>query len=296
MAVNKVSDVYYEEAINDRVIFGEYEGLAIGARKTYSACSLPKEASSEYCARILRKIFEVYKPEWSHTDVRDCLTPELATYMGLWPLIRHLPCPEELDPMKDLYYVAWVLYPETKNVSEIDLIARVYESIINGRRQKFPKGYFYGKRGILRARVIFKLFMNEFVIPQYDLTCLRDTYEVFGSNGIDRLIEKCHLTAFVRDRFGLPLNFLHTCLGADADDVAYYQQFFGKSQKGKRSVCLLDSCRVRKLNGGTLPKEYIAYMKYQERQEKEKQEQHDKRIIQKFLQEEGEKKNADCTE
>ena len=213
MAINQISNVIYEENPSDKVVLGEYEEMALGQRKTYSAASLPKDASPEYCARIIKRILSIYKPEWSPTDLRDCLTPDLATSLGLWPLIKHLPCPDELNPKKDLYFVAWVLYPETRNVNEIDLVASVYQDIIHGTRQKFPKGYFYGKKGTLRAKAVFKLFMNEFVIPRFDLSCLRDAYELFATNEIDGLIEKCHLTAFVRDRFGLPLNFLIQTIG-----------------------------------------------------------------------------------
>lgn len=293
MAINKISDVIYEENPIDKVVLGEYEEMALGQRKTYSAASLPRDASPEYCGRIIKKILSIYKPEWTPTDLRDCLTPELATNLGLWPLIKHLPCPDELNPKQDLYFVAWVLYPETRNVNEIDLVAGVYEGIIRGTRQKFPKGYFYGKKGVLRAKVVFKLFMNEFVIPQFDLSCLRDTYDLFASNEIDGLIERCHLTAFVRDRFGLPLNFLHTCLGADADDIMYYNAFFKKAQKGKRSVFLLDSYRVLQLNNGTLPKEYEEYVAYQEEQElKKKQQQEKKRLAAQAKKAEKEKNNA----
>ena len=288
MAINQISNVIYEENPSDKVVLGEYEEMALGQRKTYSAASLPKDASPEYCARIIKRILSIYKPEWSPTDLRDCLTPDLATSLGLWPLIKHLPCPDELNPKKDLYFVAWVLYPETRNVNEIDLVASVYQDIIHGTRQKFPKGYFYGKKGTLRAKAVFKLFMNEFVIPRFDLCCLRDAYELFATNEIDGLIEKCHLTAFVRDRFGLPLNFLHTCLGADADDIMYYNAFFKKTQKGKRSVCLLDSYRVRQLNNGTLPKEYEDYIAYQEAQEKKKREQQErKKLVASVKKEEG---------
>lgn len=267
MAINQISNVIYDGDTTYRNVLREYEEMVLGKRKTYSAASLPKNASPEYCAKILKTILTIYLPKWTPTDIRDGLTPEIATNLYLWPLIKHLPCPEELNPKKDLCFVAWALFPETRNIKEIDLIAGVYQGIINGTRQKFPKGYFYGTNGALRAKAIFKLFMNEFVIPQYNLTCIMDAYDLFASSEIDGLIERCHLMAFVRDRFGLPLNFLHACLGDAADDVMYYNAFFKKTQKGKRSVFLLSSYRVLELNNGVLPKEYEEYLAYQEEQE-----------------------------
>lgn len=82
-----------------------------------------KRTTPEYCARRIREIVAAYRPEWTPEDLRDRLTPELATGMGLWPLIKRLPCPDELNPKKDLCFIAWALYPKTRNIEEIDLVA-----------------------------------------------------------------------------------------------------------------------------------------------------------------------------
>ena len=68
-----------------------------------------KRTTPEYCARRIREIVAAYRPEWTPEDLRDRLTPELATGMGLWPLIKRLPCPDELNPKKDLCFIAWAL-------------------------------------------------------------------------------------------------------------------------------------------------------------------------------------------
>ena len=229
---------------------------------------IPQHATVGYYARRAREIISKHKPDWTPEDVRDCLTPELATEMGLWPLIKHLPCPDELDPKKDLSFVAWELYPETRNIKAIDLVHTLFRDIVSGSRQKFPKGYFFGWNGTLRARAIFKFFMNDYAIPEFRLTCVKDAYEVFGSNQIDILLKRCNIDRFVHDRYGLPLNFLHSGLGADADDNAYYSMFFGTSQKRNRAAFLLDSDEVRQLNNGNLPTEYVEYLQAQRKNSK----------------------------
>lgn len=151
---------------------------------------------------------------------------------------------------------------------ELEYAIGVYRSIVNGEAKKFPKGFFFGPIGRLHAKLIFKLFMNEFAIPHFHMTCLQDAYEVFASKEINVLLEKCNLSAFVEDRFGIALNFLQTCLGKDADDVAYYHAFFSRP-RANRSVFLLTGYRVQQLNNGTLPREYEAYVAYQEALEKQ---------------------------
>ena len=222
-----------------------------------------KKPTREYCVRMIRKIVACCMPDWTPEDVRDRLTPEIATGLGLWPLIKRLPCPVELDPKQDLCYVAWELYPETRDIKEIDLVHMLFRDIVSGKRQKFPKGYFFGMNGAPRAKAVFKFFMNDFAIPYFNLCCIQDAYEAFGTYRIHNLLKKCNLDRFVRDRFGSPLNFLHTCLGDDADDSAYFNTFFGPNKKRNREVFLLDCNRVRQLNNGNLPIEYIAYLQAQ---------------------------------
>lgn len=250
-----------EEATNSKA--GYYDCIEKAHGKVCAAVNIPKNSPREYCVRMIRKIVACRKPDWTPEDLRDRLTPEIATELGLWPLIKRLPCPVELDPKQDLCYVAWELYPETRDIKEIDLVHMLFRDIVSGERQKFPKGYFFGLNGAPRAKAVFKFFMNDFAIPYFNLCCIQDAYEAFGTYRIHNLLKKCNLDRFVRDRFGSPLNFLHTCLGDDADDSAYFNTFFGPNKKRNREVFLLDCNRVRQLNSGNLPIEYIAYLQAQ---------------------------------
>ena len=151
---------------------------------------------------------------------------------------------------------------------ELEYAIGVYKSIVSGEAQKFPKGFFYGAIGSLHAKLVFKLFMNEFAIPHFHMTCLQDAYDVFATREINTLLENCNLSAFVEDRFGIALNFLQTCLGKDADDVAYYKAFFSRP-RANQSQFLLTGYRVQQLNNGKLPREYEAYVAFQEALEKQ---------------------------
>lgn len=155
-----------------------------------------------------------------------------------------------------------------KKNKELEYAIGVYNSIVSGEQKRFPKNFFFGYAGNLRSRLVFKLFMNQYAIPHFHMTCLQDAYEAFATKGINVLLEKCNLSKFVQERYGIALNFLHTCLGKDADDVAYYHAFFNRP-RANRSVFLLTSYRVQQLNNGTLPKEYEAYVAYQEALEKQ---------------------------
>lgn len=158
---------------------------------------------------------------------------------------------------------------------ELEYAIGVYKSVVSGETKKFPKGFFYGAIGSLHAKLVFKLFMNEFAISHFRMTCLQDAYEAFATKEINALLERCNLIAFVQERYGIALNFLHTCLGKDADDIAYYKVFFSRP-KANRAKFLLTSYEVRQMNSGTLPKEYEDYFSYQETQERKREEKRPK--------------------
>ncbi len=155
-----------------------------------------------------------------------------------------------------------------KKNKELEYAIGVYKSIVSGEQKRFPKGFFFGSLGNLRAKLVFKLFMNEYAISHFQLTCVQDAYAAFATKEINSLLATCHLDSFVQDRFGIALNYLHTCLGKDADDVAYYHAFFSRP-RANRSVFLLTSYRVQQLNNGKLPREYEAYVAFQEALEKQ---------------------------
>lgn len=248
---------------DEKVMYSKVEdraGIATAHGKSCNAVIIPKNATREYCVRRIRQIIADYIPEWTPEDLRDRLTPEIASELGLWPLIKHLRCPDELDPKQDLRFVAWELYSETRNISEVDLIHALFREVASGVRLKFPKSYFFGWKGILRTKAVFKFFMNDYAITRFQMSCIQDAYEVFGSSQIYPLLKRCNIDRLVRDRFGLPLNFLHICLGADADDVAYYNSFFGTNKNRYRTTFLLDSDRVQQLNGGSFPPEYVDFL------------------------------------
>lgn len=235
----------------------EYDDMLLGKRKNFSAVLLDKENESFVCADMLRRIFKKYL-HWTPVQVRDCLTPEVATRMCLWPFINRLPCPPEINKDEQLCFVAWEIYPETRNVSEADLVRSVYKNLIDGKIQRFPKNYFDGYKGLLRARLIFKTVFCEYLVSQYHLTTLESAYALFVSPEIHSIMEKYKLTTLIRQKFDIPLNLLHSALGYEASD-ALYVKYLNQCAPGKWAYCKLTTAAVLAANGGVKPEKMIQY-------------------------------------
>lgn len=208
-AVQRVEPEYY---------LREYDDVLMGRRKTYSSALMAKEQGAVMCAELLRDIFKYYL-KWSPIEIRDKLTPEVVAQMKIQPLIKRIPCPPEVDAQKELYYVAWYLYPETRNVKEPELIIKLYTDIINGKVKKFPSGYFDGNAGYLRARILFLTMVREFLPP---FTSLDGLYGFFASSEGKKCINHYKLTIPLRELYGSALAYLHDALPwAQKSEILY---------------------------------------------------------------------------
>ena len=201
----------------------EYKEVLLGQRKAYSSALMSKQGI-EWRKGLLRSIFEQYR-NWTPEQIRDLLTPALVTEMKLWTLINSIPCPAELDRKKELYYVAWYLYPETRNMTDDQLTLKLHADILNGQKRGFPRGYFDGDKGCHRAHILFcEMIEREF--PRLGITDnTRFLYEYFASCHGKGLLRKYKLMTALCARYDSPLEYLHDFLPPkqkDDDLFKYY--------------------------------------------------------------------------
>lgn len=212
----------------------EVQEILLNKRQHYSANFLDRQTGDANIYEALRYIFEGYL-DWSPIQVRDCLTMDVVKIMKMEPLINRIPCPPELDRTRDLEYVAWHLYPETKNCNHRDLAIKVYHRLINGEISRFPKGYFDGTiKGWFRARCAFQCMLIEFMPPFENLDSL---YAYFASAKGRDAIKKYKLLVPLRELYENPLDYLHDSLPpSQKDDELYkkYQNVLRKKSRNKK--------------------------------------------------------------
>lgn len=88
-------------------------------------------------------------------EALEGVTYEKLCDVGLKFVLQYVPRPIELTE-DDVRYVVWFVYPETKTVTEEDLIIEVFHKVHRRERRKYPKGYFEGVDGKKRGIFCFK--------------------------------------------------------------------------------------------------------------------------------------------
>lgn len=214
-------NVAVKPVVNPSYYLKEYDDVLMGRRKTYSSALMAKEQGPRMCAELLRVIFKNYL-HWSPEEIRDKLTADIVERMKLGPLVRRIPCPAEVDANSELYYVAWYLYPETRNVTEPELIIKLYTDVLNGVVKKFPGNYFDGNEGHLRARVLFLTMIREFLPP---FRSIEHMYSFFASSEGKKCVCRYKLNVPLRELYGSALAFLHAALPANQKDEQLYERY-----------------------------------------------------------------------
>lgn len=203
--------------VDARYYLREYDEVLMGKRKTYSASCMNKAQGSKTSAEMLHYIFSYYL-RWTPEQVRDCLTPEVVKAMKLESLINRIPSPPEINRDVDLYFVAWHIYPRTVNVSKAELVVKVYMDVISGRVSKFPKNYFDGNDGYVRARLLFLIMVREYL----SFESVEQMYAFFASDAGRKTINQYKLTVPLRELYSSPLDFLHDALRKDQKSDELY--------------------------------------------------------------------------
>lgn len=88
---------------------------------------------------------------WSPTEARDFLTIDIINDLKLYPVFHYINFPNGLNPETSLFYIAWEMYPKTKNKEVSDVEIDTYHQFLDGIIKKLPKFFFAGEDGLRRA-------------------------------------------------------------------------------------------------------------------------------------------------
>lgn len=243
-----------------RVLVNAYEAVMLKKKKIIPPSLGAGQYTVETFEEALRVIFRDYY-KWDPIQIRNALTAQDVEEMKLSFFLSKLDAPPEVDRKKELYYVAWALYPNTRHESEIELISRYYDKMMSGEAQRFPKGYFDNEIGELRAALIFKIIMNRHIIPKYEIRTTEQAYMFFARKDIMKIMEDCKIKALISLHYGNPLNYLHRFLPADKrSDRLYFEAFTSvKGPADRWGKFALSDETVKRLNDGKLPDGLVKY-------------------------------------
>ena len=215
-----------QRTVDAKYYLREYDEVLMGKRKTYSASCMNKSQGPRISADMLHYIFSYYL-RWTPEQVRDCLTPEIVKAMRLESLINRIPAPPEIDRETDLYFIAWHIYPHTVNISKAELVVKVYMDVLSGRASKFPKNYFDGNDGYVRARLLFLIMVREYL----SFESQEAMYAHFASDIGRRAIQQYKLNVPLRELYSSPLDYLHDALPQQQRSEELYVRYGKKVKK-----------------------------------------------------------------
>lgn len=205
--------------MND-VLIAEYEQMLLNDSKSFPSefFKYTPEVNMSQALTVIRYVLEKYL-RWDPIKIRDLLSYPILEKLKLMPFMQYIIFPVELDPHTDLFYIAWLLYPATVHISQKDLILNVYKKLLDGSLAKYPKEFYTGTIGELRAILCLRYVLEH----EYEFESIEDMYSYFASNKINNALKKYKLEIICRDLFGTPVEFLHEALSDNQKDEFLFQ-------------------------------------------------------------------------
>lgn len=200
----------------------EYEDTLVGKRKAISTFyfSYGENGNMKLALQIMKYAFETYL-KWEPQVLRDYLTSEVLERIKLKSLLRYIVFPPELNAKEDLFYIAWLIYPETIHYGKKDLALRVYKKLLDKEIQKFPKEFFTGSDGVTRTQICLRYMIEQYL----HITSVKELYEFFSTDECIKTLRKYKLLTICRDLYDTPVEYLHSSLSKEQKDIFWYRYY-----------------------------------------------------------------------
>ena len=208
----------------DVLLRTKYEQMLIGNSPSnpYDYFPYTAEVNMKMALDVFRYAFEQFL-RWTPLEVRDYINMDILDKLKLTFFLRYIQFPVELDPGRDLFYLAWLMYPQTIHMSETDLILNVYKGVLDRSLKKYPKEFFTGNSGYVRAMVCLKYALEN----GRQFENLEELYAYYASPDVWKFLKEAKLDAVCKDLFRTPVEYLHECLSdAQRDEFLYHYYTF----------------------------------------------------------------------
>ena len=232
-------------------LLNEYEDILLGNRKVFSDqfFGVDRPESQRNALAVMQYAFERYL-RWPPNVIARRITKEMIMQLHLNTVIKYIKFPPEYSKERDFFYLVVLLYPNM-HISRRKRITYAYRKVLERKGTKFPKDYFIGEEGIVRACVCLQYLLTD--ILQGEITCPADAYAMFASvNGLSCL-RKYKLLPICDELFQTPVDFLHMALPVgERDDFLcmYYKYIYYTTmfeEDGSRKPIPLKPCEEKKL-------------------------------------------------
>lgn len=199
----------------------EYDDMLIGKRDSFSDRYFKKNGrdNERNALFVMKYAFEKYlklKPE----ALERVLDKELMEKLHLTSLMRFIKYPPEYSKTKDFFYLTTLIY-ERFSLSFRDRTIHMYENVLNGSLSKYPKDYFNGSEGMVKAGICLQHMINHNLIS-YDMN---DLYHLFATQRGYDMLQDNKLLKICRELFETPVDFLRFTYPHDSADDYFYHYY-----------------------------------------------------------------------
>ena len=200
-------------------ILVEYEEILMKKRKVFSKSFVGQNTQEKEIIPAFRYAFSLLG--WSVRDVRDYVTVDILKFMKLYRLYRHIRHPGEIDPQKDMFYLAYKIYPEKLKYSKRDTVTNTYEKVLQGLRKKLPKNFFEGADGEMNC-----IICMQHLISKNNFASLDDLYKFFANKEeAEKFIRDGKLDTYYKASYAYPIDFLQDVLPDEVKDELLYEYY-----------------------------------------------------------------------
>lgn len=200
-----------------------YDNIIIGKQNNYSKTlfGTDKVMCQKNALEIIRYAFTKYL-RWQPEYISKHMTKELMEKLHLQYLMRYIEYPLEYDKSKDYFYLVSLVF-ESHKMSFRETTIHTYEAVQSGDITKFPKSYFVGSEGIVRAGICLQYMISNHVL----VSSINELYHLFSNDQGLALLKKYKLFFAFKENFETPVDFLHFSLPAKEKNnlYLYYYKF-----------------------------------------------------------------------
>lgn len=219
-------------------LYQEYDDIVIGKRPAFSDRFFSGEGNPktnmENAIFVIRYALTKYL-RWNADAMAANLNKEVMTRMHLQPLMKYVEYPLEYDKENDWFYLVSLIFKD-KRIGLRQKTIHTYECVLSGELAKYPRDYFVGSDGVVKAAICLQYLLNE----KTSYETINDLYYAFASDEGYELLRDNKLLNACKEIFETPVEFLHFSLPPDMRDEFLRQYYSFKyvremlNEKGRK--------------------------------------------------------------
>lgn len=202
----------------------EYEQVIAGKRMTYSPeifSDKSKKEQEKTALAFIKVILEKYL-HWTPEESFHYLNKKIIEEMKIKPLIRYISFSFEFNIDEDCCLIVAKIYPQKFPIDAVEQTKEIYEKVLSGKLCRYPKCFFEGRDGQMRALFCLKHAINNFG----NFSGPDELYKYFKEHGKEFLKENKLWDAYIMN-YDDPVEYLHDIFNEDAKEKydRYYQKY-----------------------------------------------------------------------